>query len=61
MRRAMLSAGRHWPVRLMIRCRAASNAIVAPDECYPVEEVATGIYTIPEISTLGKTEAELTA
>jgi len=41
--------------------RAASNAIVAPGECYPVEEVATGIYTIPEISTLGKTEAELTA
>lgn len=41
--------------------RAASNAIVAPEECYPVEEVATGIYTIPEISTLGRTEAELTA
>jgi NAD(P) transhydrogenase len=41
--------------------RAASNAIVAPDECYPVEQVATGIYTIPEISTLGFTEAELTA
>ena len=40
--------------------RAASNAIVAPKECYPVEEVATGIYTIPEISTLGRTEAELT-
>ncbi|NQV68739.1 MAG: Si-specific NAD(P)(+) transhydrogenase [Pseudohongiella sp.] len=40
--------------------RAASNAIVAPDECYPVKEVATGIYTIPEISTLGATEAELT-
>lgn len=40
--------------------RAACNAIVAPDECYPVKEVATGIYTIPEISTLGKTEAELT-
>lgn len=40
--------------------RAASNAIVAPDQCYPVEEVATGIYTIPEISTLGMTEAELT-
>ena len=39
----------------------ASNAIVAPDECYPVEQVATGIYTIPEISTLGLTEAELTA
>lgn len=41
--------------------RAASNAIVAPDECYSVREVATGIYTIPEISTLGATEAELTA
>ena len=41
--------------------RAASNGIFAPDESYPVEEVATGIYTIPEISTLGKTEAELTA
>lgn len=40
--------------------RAASNAIVAPDQCYPVDEVATGIYTIPEISTLGQTEAELT-
>ncbi|MEX2468502.1 MAG: Si-specific NAD(P)(+) transhydrogenase [Pseudohongiellaceae bacterium] len=40
--------------------RAASNAIVAPEESYPVREVATGIYTIPEISTLGKTEAELT-
>jgi NAD(P) transhydrogenase len=41
--------------------RAASNAIVAPEECYPEEQVATGIYTIPEISTLGSTEAELTA
>ena len=40
--------------------RAASNAIVSPDECYHVEQVATGIYTIPEISTLGATEQELT-
>ncbi|PCI78997.1 MAG: Si-specific NAD(P)(+) transhydrogenase [SAR86 cluster bacterium] len=40
--------------------RAASNAIVAPTECYHVEQVATGIYTIPEISTLGATEQELT-
>ena len=40
--------------------RAASNAIVAPQECYHVEQVATGIYTIPEISTLGATEQELT-
>ncbi len=36
--------------------RAASNAIVAPDECYHVEQVATGIYTIPEISTPRATE-----
>lgn len=41
--------------------RAASNAIVAPDECIHVDEVATGIYTIPEISTVGATEAELSA
>ena len=41
--------------------RAASNAIVAPEECTHVDEVATGIYTIPEISTLGATEAELSA
>lgn len=40
--------------------RAASNAIVAPENCHPVESVATGIYTIPEISTLGRTEEELT-
>ncbi len=40
--------------------RSASNAIVAPDQCYFVEQVATGIYTIPEISTLGATEQELT-
>ncbi|MFT4862547.1 MAG: NAD(P) transhydrogenase [Pseudohongiellaceae bacterium] len=41
--------------------RAATNAIFAPTECSPVSRVATGIYTIPEISTFGKTEAELTA
>lgn len=41
--------------------RAASNAIVDPAECEHVDEVATGIYTIPEISTLGATEAELSA
>jgi NAD(P) transhydrogenase len=40
--------------------RAATNAIFAPAECSPVSRVATGIYTIPEISTFGKTEAELT-
>ncbi|MFK7864100.1 MAG: Si-specific NAD(P)(+) transhydrogenase [Pseudohongiellaceae bacterium] len=40
--------------------RAACNAIFEPDQCHPVKQVATGIYTIPEISTFGKTEAELT-
>lgn len=40
--------------------RAACNAIVDPQACHPVSQVATGIYTIPEISTLGKTERELT-
>ncbi len=40
--------------------RAACNAIVDPGECHYIDEVATGIYTIPEISTLGKTERQLT-
>lgn len=40
--------------------RAASNAIVNPEEFVPVDHVASGIYTIPEISTLGQTEKELT-
>jgi len=41
--------------------RAASNAIVDPDDFVAINRVASGIYTIPEISTLGKTEQELTA
>lgn len=41
--------------------RAASNAIVDPDAFVAIDRVASGIYTIPEISTLGKTEQELTA
>lgn len=40
--------------------RAASNAIVDPAEFTEIDRVASGIYTIPEISTLGKTEKELT-
>ncbi len=40
--------------------RAASNAIVDPAACVEIDRFATGIYTIPEISTLGKTERELT-
>lgn len=41
--------------------RAASNAIVDPAACLEIDRFATGIYTIPEISTLGKTERELTS
>jgi len=41
--------------------RAASNAIVDPAACVEIDRFATGIYTIPEISTLGKTERELTS
>lgn len=40
--------------------RAACNAIVNPDAFVHVDEVPTGIYTIPEISTIGKNEEELT-
>ncbi len=40
--------------------RAACNAIVNPEACREIDRVASGIYTIPEISTLGRTERELT-
>ena len=40
--------------------RSASNAIVDPKACVEINRFASGIYTIPEISTLGKTERELT-
>lgn len=40
--------------------RSASNAIVDPKACVEIDRFASGIYTIPEISTLGKTERELT-
>ena len=40
--------------------RAASNAILDMEDFHFVNDVATGIYTIPEISTVGYTEAELT-
>ena len=40
--------------------RAASDAVLENDEFHHVKDVATGIYTIPEISTVGYTEVELT-
>jgi NAD(P) transhydrogenase len=40
--------------------REASNAIFNPVEFRPLAEIPTGIYTIPEISTLGMNERELT-
>jgi NAD(P) transhydrogenase len=41
--------------------RAASNAIFNRDAFHSLDEIPTGIYTIPEISTLGLNERELTA
>jgi NAD(P) transhydrogenase len=40
--------------------RAASNAIFCPHEFCALSEVPSGIYTIPEISTIGLNERELT-
>lgn len=40
--------------------RSACNAIVDPEAFTPVKDIPSGIYTIPEISTLGYTEEELT-
>jgi NAD(P) transhydrogenase len=39
---------------------AASHILGRPD-LFPIRDVPTGIYTTPEISSLGKTERELTA
>lgn len=40
--------------------RAATNAIFHPEEFCPLTEIPTGIYTIPEISTIGLNERQLT-
>lgn len=40
--------------------RAASNAIFNPEAFVSLKEIPTGIYTIPEISTIGLNERELT-
>jgi len=41
--------------------RSAAGNIAKPNSWHFVNDVPTGIYTIPEISSVGKTEAELTA
>ncbi len=41
--------------------RAASTDLLKAEDFHFVSEVPTGIYTIPEISSVGKTEMELTA
>ncbi len=41
--------------------RAASNDMLNSDDFRHVSEVPTGIFTIPEISSIGKSEMELTA
>ncbi len=40
--------------------RAAAASIINPDDSHFVDDVPTGIYTIPEISSVGKNEKELT-
>tara|TARA_R110002167_G_scaffold17777_5_gene67523 strand:- start:6446 stop:7846 length:1401 start_codon:yes stop_codon:yes gene_type:complete len=41
--------------------RAASNDMLDSDDFRYISEVPTGIYTIPEISSIGKSEMQLTA
>lgn len=41
--------------------RSAAGNIVESDSWRFVNDVPTGIYTIPEISSIGKNESELTA
>lgn len=40
--------------------RSAAYSIGEGEDCYFVRDVPTGIFTIPEISSIGKTESELT-
>lgn len=40
--------------------RAAASVIASPEDFHRVDSVPTGIYTIPEISSVGKTERQLT-
>ena len=40
--------------------RSTGGAVIDTDDFYFVQDVPTGIYTIPEISSLGATEQELT-
>lgn len=40
--------------------RAALSTLLGTDN-FPIDDVPTGIYTLPEISSVGKTETELTA
>ncbi len=40
--------------------RAAASVIACPEDFRRVDSVPTGIYTIPEISSVGKTERQLT-
>ena len=40
--------------------RSAAASVRGKTHCHHVDDVATGIYTIPEISSVGKTERELT-
>ena len=41
--------------------RSAASHMSNSEDCHFVDKVPTGIYTIPEISSLGRTEEELTA
>ena len=41
--------------------RAVANHLLANGQFHHIDDVATGIYTIPEISSIGRTERELTA
>ena len=41
--------------------RSTGGAVIDSDDFYFVQDVPTGIYTIPEISSLGQTEQDLTA
>lgn len=61
MPRGMLSVGHLLASAAYDQGRVAAAYMVGDENAKPVRSVPTGIYTIPEISSIGKNEQELTA
>ena len=60
MRSATWSAIRRWPARRTTRAASPPAIFAATPNHRLVQDIPTGIYTSPEISSIGKSERQLT-